>query len=263
MQTPRFFGAVHGLQLRLTAEYLDDINVRKAIQHALDRDEILRTAYTEDWLPATTIFNSNVPEAVDLSTHFAFDPEQSRRLLDGAGWSQIGDDGIRRKNGQRLSFFAVPSPFVSTAKLEWEVIIQQLKAVGIEVKLRNTDVSAYSKYGTDPMLPFYEANSSLIDVAVGSYAWWSSKGANQFHADDAKLDRLLTDLLHEVDRGRRQTLAAAVQRYILDQAYFVPLEQISQGTYLQSPKVKGVVFNIVARPWYYDTWLGQIETSGT
>jgi peptide/nickel transport system substrate-binding protein len=257
VETPRFFGAAHGLQLRLSAKHLDDVKVRQAIQHAINRNEILKTVYTEDWLPATTIFNGNVPEAVDLSDHFAFDKDRAEQLLDEAGWTEVGADGIRVKNGERLSFFAVPSPFVSTSKLEWEVIAQQFKAVGIEVTLRNADVSAYAKYGTDDTLPFYEAHNSLVDAGASSYAQWSSKGANQFRANDPKLDALLTDFNLEQDPAKRKALAAEVQEYILDQAYFVPLEQISQGTYLQSPKVKGVVFNVVARPWYYDTWLDQ------
>lgn len=257
VETPRFFGAVHGLQLRVSAQHLDDILVRQAIQHAIDRDEILQTVYTEDWLPATTIFNSNVPEAVDLSDRFAFDREQSEALLDEAGWSQIGDDGIRVKNGERLSFWAVPTPYVSTSKLEWEVIAQQLKAVGIEVTFRNADISAYAQYATDDTLPFYEAHNSLVDAGASSYAQWSSEGANQFRANDPKLDGLLTDFNLEQDPVKRKELGVQVQEYILDQAYFIPLEQISQGTYLHSPKVKGVVFNVVARPWYYDTWLDQ------
>ncbi|MGH3638845.1 MAG: ABC transporter substrate-binding protein [Mycobacterium sp.] len=257
VETPRFFGAAHGLQLRLSAKHLDDVKVRQAIQHAINRNEILKTVYTEDWLPATTIFNGNVPEAVDLSDHFAFDKDRAEQLLDEAGWTEVGADGIRVKNGERLSFFAVPSPFVSTSKLEWEVIAQQFKAVGIEVTLRNADVSAYAKYGTDDTLPFYEAHNSLVDAGASSYAQWSSKGANQFRANDPKLDALLTGFNLEQDPAKRKALAAEVQEYILDQAYFVPLEQISQGTYLQSPKVKGVVFNVVARPWYYDTWLDQ------
>ncbi|MGH7292417.1 MAG: ABC transporter substrate-binding protein, partial [Myxococcota bacterium] len=180
VETPRFFGAAHGLQLRLSAKHLDDVKVRQAIQHAINRNEILKTVYTEDWLPATTIFNGNVPEAVDLSDHFAFDKDRAEQLLDEAGWTEVGADGIRVKNGERLSFFAVPSPFVSTSKLEWEVIAQQFKAVGIEVTLRNADVSAYAKYGTDDTLPFYEAHNSLVDAGASSYAQWSSKGANQF-----------------------------------------------------------------------------------
>jgi len=257
VQTPRFFGAVHGLQLRLSAQHLDDIKVRQAIQHAINRDEILQTVYTQDWLPATTIFNSNVPEAVDLSDRFAFDQARAEQLLDEAGWNQVGEDGIRVKDGERLSFWAVPTPYVSTSKLEWEVIAQQLKAAGIEVTLRNADISAYAKYGTDDSLPFYEAHNSLVDAGASSYAQWSSGGADQFRANDPKLDGLLNDFNLEQDAAKRRDLAIEVQEYILDQAYFVPLEQISQGTYLQSSKVKGVVFNVVARPWYYDTWLDQ------
>ena len=78
------------------------MRVRQAVQHGIDRDEILSTVYTEDWCPAETFIQSSVPEATDHSDAFAYDPDEAEALLDDAGWTK-GADGVRTKDGQPLS----------------------------------------------------------------------------------------------------------------------------------------------------------------
>ena len=72
------------------------MKVRQALQHGIDRDEILSTVYTEDWLAAKSFIQSNVPGATDESSEFAFDADQAGSLLDEAGWTE----GLRRRPHQ-------------------------------------------------------------------------------------------------------------------------------------------------------------------
>ncbi|MGO3153682.1 MAG: hypothetical protein ACTIJJ_13820 [Galactobacter sp.] len=53
----------------------------------------------------------------------------------------------------------------------------------------------------------------------------------------------------------RDEKLAELQRYVLSQGYFVPLEQIIQRIYLQSPRLRGVTFDGLSVPNYYDAWL--------
>ena len=109
VETPRYLGFVNGYALNTSVAPFDDIKVRQAVQHGIDRDEILSTVYTPDWFAAESLFQSTVPEATDHTADFAYDPDKAAALLDEAGWTK-GADGVRTKNGQTLSFTLYPNP---------------------------------------------------------------------------------------------------------------------------------------------------------
>ena len=122
--TPRYLGFVNGYAINTGAPF-DDINVRQALQHGIDREEILATVYTEDWSPPRRFIQSNVPEATDHSDAFAYDPDQAKKLLDEAGWAK-GRDGVRAKDGKPLELTLYPNPYLATSKAVDELIAQQL-----------------------------------------------------------------------------------------------------------------------------------------
>ena len=263
VDAPRYLGGVHGLNVNTSHEILQDVNVRKAVQFGIDRQEILDTVYTEDWIPATSIFQANVPETIDLSAEFAYNPDEANTLLDNAGWV-TGSDGIREKDGKRLSLIAYPSPYVGTSQDEWELIAQQLAKIGIEIELKSSDISSYSTVRDLPELGFFELNNSFVDASSSS-AWWASNvGAANWGSDffklkgsDPELDDLFAQIRVAENFDDRKELLAEVQRRIIDNAYFIPLESLAQSYYLSAPNVQGVVFDAIARPSYYDTWLSE------
>src|SRR5690606_6075787 len=82
---------------------LGDVNVRKAISHAVDHDALNEGAYAGTgipvggaMLPQSWAYNEN------LQPH-AFDPELAMQLLEDAGWVDADGDGIREKDGQTLT----------------------------------------------------------------------------------------------------------------------------------------------------------------
>ena len=48
--TPRYLGFVNGYAINTKVAPFDDVSVRQALQHGIDRDEIISTVYTKDWL---------------------------------------------------------------------------------------------------------------------------------------------------------------------------------------------------------------------
>jgi peptide/nickel transport system substrate-binding protein len=72
--------------------------------------------------PLSWIYNANAPS-------YDYDPDMSRKLLDGLGWMP-GSDGIRVKNGQRLEY----AMMVTNTTKDWFLAIQpMLQAVGIGI----------------------------------------------------------------------------------------------------------------------------------
>jgi len=257
---PRYLGFVNGFAINTKVAPFDDVKVRQALQHGIDRDQILSTVYTPDWLAAQSFIQSNVPGATDHSTTFAHDAAKAAALLDEAGWAS-GPDGVRTKNGTPLALTLYPNPYLATSKAVDELIAQQLRGLGFQVDIQAYDVVTYGqrvKVGGETV-PAYEITRSFIDAGtVGGVLTDANKGENWFGLGqtDAKLTDLATSIAGASDPTARDAQLDELQGYVLDQGYFVPITQIVQRLYLQSPRVHDVTYNGIAYANYYTAWIG-------
>jgi len=257
---PRYLGFVNGFAINTKVAPFDDVKVRQALQHGIDRDQILSTVYTPDWLAAQSFIQSNVPGATDHSTTFAHDAAKAAALLDEAGWAP-GPDGVRTKNGTPLALTLYPNPYLATSKAVDELIAQQLRGLGFQVDIQAYDVVTYGqrvKVGGETV-PAYEITRSFIDAGtVGGVLTDANKGENWFGLGqtDAKLTDLATSIAGASDPTARDAQLDELQGYVLDQGYFVPITQIVQRLYLQSPRVHDVTYNGIAYANYYTAWIG-------
>ncbi|MEZ2222628.1 ABC transporter substrate-binding protein [Rhizobium sp. RCC_161_2] len=253
--TPRYLGFVNGWAINTKLAPYDDVKVRQALQAGINRQEIIDTVYTSDWKLATSFIQSNVPGATDQSALLAYNPDKAEKLLDEAGWKK-GADGIRTKDGKQLSLTLNSNPYLATSKSIDELIAQQLGKIGWKVDIRAYDVVTFGqkvKYG-GPAVPAYEVTRSFIDAGtVASILTNANNGENWFALDES--DKTLNELRDKIASAgsieSRKPLLDELQRYVLDQGYFIPRTQIVQRIYAQSPKLTGVVYNGVAYASYY------------
>jgi len=103
-------------------EPFDDILVRRAIAHAINRQDIIDGAMFGFGTPIGTHFAPHHPAYIDLTDRYPFDPERARELLAEAGWP----DGFEAS-------LKLPPP--SYARRGGEVIAAQLATVGISVRI--------------------------------------------------------------------------------------------------------------------------------
>lgn len=104
---------------------LDDVRVREAIAHAINRQEIIDGAMFGYGTPIGTHFAPHNPDYVDLTGLSAYDPERAKALLAEAGVS-----GLKLR-------LALPPP--TYARRGGEIIAAQLRAVGIETEISNLE----------------------------------------------------------------------------------------------------------------------------
>lgn len=105
---------------------LDNVKVRAAIAHALDRRTIIDGTMYGFGTPIGTHFAPHHPAYKDLTALSAYDPELSRKLLAEAGLP----DGF-------TTTLKLPPP--SYARRSGEIIAAQLAAVGIKVEITNLE----------------------------------------------------------------------------------------------------------------------------
>jgi len=253
--TPRYLGFVNGWAVNTKLAPYDDVKVRQALQAAINRQEIIETVYTPDWKLATSFIQSNVPGATDHSDLLSYNPEKAEKLLDEAGWAK-GADGIRSKDGKPLVLTIHSNPYLATSKSVDELIAQQLGKIGWKVAIRAYDVVTFGekvKFG-GAAVPTYEVTRSFIDAGtVASILTNANNGENWFALDDrdAKLNDLRDKIAGAGSIDERKPLLDDLQQYVLEQGYFIPRTQIVQRIYVQSPKLKGEVYNGVAYASYY------------
>ncbi|MBV9229328.1 MAG: peptide ABC transporter substrate-binding protein, partial [Chloroflexi bacterium] len=122
---------------------LKDVNVRKAIAMAINRDELIKTARLGAALPICTdhtpVFKPGYQPDIQCPT---FDLDGANKLLDQAGWT-MGPDGVRQKNGLRLEF-----QYSTTANNQWrqqdEIINQaNFKKIGVKIDIQNYPASTF------------------------------------------------------------------------------------------------------------------------
>ena len=256
--TPRYLGFVDGLEVDGGAGATASLPVRQALQHAINRTQILDTVYPKGWDLAESFIQSNVPEAQNDSALFNYDPSLSDKLLTQAGWIE-GANGYRTKDGQTLSFTLVPNPYVPSTEQEDELIAQQFQKVGIKATLKIVPLADYASFeSVSAKYPLLSVSRSFIDFStVGGVLTSLNSGENWFGVGTA--DKTLDTLSQEIESAssttQRDTYADQVQQYVLSQGYFLPVVQQVQRIYLVAPNVHGVTYNGVAYANFYTAWL--------
>jgi peptide/nickel transport system substrate-binding protein len=118
------------------SDILTDRQVRLAIAHALDRDAIVEHVWAKNAATNQTIIPPSVlGEYKSLVQGFTYDTEKAQALLEEAGW-EMGSDGVRVKDGQRLSLVFISGfPSAEVHRPVPEIVQAQLAEIGIEVEI--------------------------------------------------------------------------------------------------------------------------------
>jgi len=129
--------------------FFKDVRVRKAIDHAIDRREIVKgvlyglgEAANGPYKPGTWQYNDSIKART-------YDLEKARELLAEAGWTDTDGDGLLDKDGVPFEFSIITNQG-NTQRIKTGVIIQQrLRDIGIQVDLRTVEWAAFIKEFVD------------------------------------------------------------------------------------------------------------------
>jgi peptide/nickel transport system substrate-binding protein len=233
-----------------SSKILQDADVRKAVQLAIDRQQITDTVLSKSYGVASSILGDTTPGYTDLSASLKADPDQAGKLLDADGWKK-GSDGIRQKNGKKLSISLL---YFYQANVV-EAVQQQLRAVGIDLKLK--EVTA-AEYATDSAKGDYDLRSTSVsrpdpDIlraafskSAGNFSWFTGD-----EPKEAQLEKALSGQLATTDTARRDKLAGEAQQVLVDEGYAFPFSQLTQVVGV-SPKITGITYDAASRILLYD-----------
>ncbi|WP_416969514.1 ABC transporter substrate-binding protein [Streptomyces sp. 4F14] len=246
-------GVVFGLSLNNARPLLKDVRVRQAISAAIDRRQVATTVFPTGTQPATSVLAHTTPGYADQGTGLAFDAAKAKSLLIAAGW-QAGGDGIRTKDGARLSLAVKWFANSATNQPALELIQQQLKEVGIDVVLQQFQIAQIAQVQQSGDYDGLWGNVTRADPDILRTSF-STKLANWSRLPATSLDTLLTEAAATTDPAKRAGLVAQAQKLIVGNAYTVPVVEL-QTQLGVAKKVHGLAFDASSRIELHDTWIG-------
>lgn len=226
--------------LQFPHPFFTDKLVRQAFAHAIDRAAIA-ALYGKAAEPTTNILVEPAiyasPNTADL---YPYDPERAAALLDEAGWHDSDGDGIRDKDGIKMSVLFQTSVNEIRQQTQ-EVVKAELEAIGVEVELKAIDASIF--FSTDPTqqnnhqhfhadLQEYFDNNYVPEPDAYMGYWtcdeipqeanaWS--GHNDSRWCSEAYDTLHSQLIVEIDPEKRRELIIGMNDILIEEAIVLPL----------------------------------------
>ncbi|WP_103931778.1 ABC transporter substrate-binding protein [Bryocella elongata] len=221
---------------------LHDPRVRQAIACALDRDALIRTLWRGHAVAADTLLPIGSWAAADPAglAHYPHDVARAVKLLDEAGMKPDAS-GIRLR-------FTIKTSTDETVRLEAQAIQQQLRAAGIEMKIRSAEFGTFYADITHGAFQMYILKWIGVneDPDIFRYAYASTsfppKGANRGRYSNARVDSLLMAAATETDQEVRRKEYAEVEQILSRDLPSVPLFYPNNEV-VHSTRVTGVVLN--------------------
>jgi peptide/nickel transport system substrate-binding protein len=178
---------------------LDNVKVRQAIAHAIDRKAIVDGAMFGYGQPIGTFFPPSNKDYVDLTAQSNYDPEKSKALLAEAG---ITD----------LTLSLKLPPVEGYARKGGEIIAQQLAAVGIKTEVTNVEWAQWlSEVFTDK-----NYDLSIVSHTEPNDIGIFARPDYYFQYKNADFDKIIADLAVASDPAKRTELLQAAQKNLAD-----------------------------------------------
>ncbi|WP_339637159.1 ABC transporter substrate-binding protein, partial [uncultured Sulfitobacter sp.] len=202
---PRFqvlIGSTEGetiLSINNKREPFDNVKVREAVAHAIDRQAIIDGAMFGYGTPVGTHFAPHNPDYVDLTEMSSYDPEKSKALLAEAGFP----DGFE-------TTLHLPPP--SYARRGGEIIAAQLAEVGIRAQITNVEWAQWLETvfkGKDFGLSIV-SHTEPMDINI--YA----NPDYYFQYDNAEFQSLIAEFNKTADPAARSEMLAKAQQTIAE-----------------------------------------------
>lgn len=211
------------IDLQLQNPVLQDLKVRQALLHAINRDELTKALFEGKqrsaihFLSPVDPFFTEDPAIVKM---YPFDLTKAGQLLEESGWKP-GPDGIRVKGGQRLSMVFMTTAGNKTRETVQTLLQAQWRAAGIEITIKNEPARVY----------FSETMNKRKFPALAMYAWVSSpdssyrstlasgsipseknswSGQNYTSWNNKKVDGYVDDFEIEFDPNKRKEITQKI-----------------------------------------------------
>jgi peptide/nickel transport system substrate-binding protein len=250
--------------------FLTDLNVRKALSMAIDRQILVDIGYGSAGRPTCNLVPAPEMFASDNTGCLAQDMEGAKALLESSGWVDSDGDGIREKDGKPLKILYQTS--TNPVRQDFQAVIKDWwTELGVDVELKNIDASVF--FGGDAGSPdtfqkFYAdvqmfANNFdgtdpepylaqyLCSKIPGPENQWQGENINRFC--DPAYDAMVAELATTADMTKRSELAKKMND-MLTKDTFSSLPLVDRGRLSAASNTLG---GVVLNTWDTELWNAQ------
>jgi peptide/nickel transport system substrate-binding protein len=234
----------------------NDIRVRKAINYAIDKQEIIDGVYLGLGINIASPYKPGTRWSNPDLTPYPYNPEKAKALLKEAGFVDSNGDGILERDGKPFAFEIITNQNKEREKSA--VLIQRrLKEIGIDVKIRAIEwasfISRFIKTGDFDVVVLGWG----LGLDPDQYSIWhsSQQEPGQFNFigyNNPTVDKLLEQGRTELDPNKRQKIYHEFAKVLLEDS---PIVYLSAGYGLTAmhKRVQGIVNPIPAAGVGYDS----------
>ncbi|WP_157047365.1 nickel ABC transporter substrate-binding protein [Alkaliphilus metalliredigens] len=241
--------ATRMLIVNSTDEILSDVNVRQAVNAAVNREEISDGIFYGLEAPADRMLASTVPYCdVDLEG-YVYSLDKANGLLDESGWKMNETTGVREKDGMSLEVEMHYNADSVTEKTIAEYLQGEMTGIGLRLNIIGEEEQAYRdrmkagdfaitfnmSWGT-PYDPHSFLGGMRMPAVYGDYA------AQQGLVEVDKLHDTILKAFTSTDEIQRQAYYDYILTYLHEEAIYVPLT-FERNRAIYKDKVKNVTFN--------------------
>lgn len=250
-------GLPYSLYLNEKYGVFADERVRQALARGIDIDAAVEEIFFGQFPRAWSVLGSTTPGYdAALEGTWPYDPDAANALLDEAGWTERDADGIRMKDGQRLSarwiaWTPVPDDRAALAN----AIQSDLKAIGFEITRETLEPGAYNAQYEPKTFDLTDWGFSGADADFLRNHLHSEGFQNASQVTDPAVDALLEQAVSTNDQETRNDLYTQLQEWNATYTAIVPLYSPSAITAV-GERVNDLQYDLYGRPLFYDVTLG-------
>ena len=219
---------------------LQDINVRKAISMAIDKENFCKVLLDGNGTPAISPFPANLNFGDSNFQPVPFDLDAAKKLLADSGWSDSDGDGFVDKNGQNLELRWLTYTSRQELPLLAEFAQDSLKKIGVKLNVNATDnYKSFLKSGDYDIFA-----KAIVTAPTGDPEYYFTSHIvadsvdNAGHYDSAEIDALENELHNTFGAEKRSALAIKMSQQILDDCALIYVAHLKMS-FVMKPNVEG------------------------
>lgn len=256
LETKSFPGSSYFWFLNVKLPPTDDVQVRRALSHAINRNAVVNSVYKGLDVVACGLLSQYLLKDIAACTYYPYHPAKAAQLLEEAGW-RLGPNNVRTKGGKPLTVVIHSLNYGGGNFPEVELVQGQFLALGIDARIKSDSSATWSEENyrctTNMGSIFLRTNEPdalyalFHSSTIGSNFNWSCY-ANR------EVDSLLQEARAQLDPAKRRATYLKIQHMLLDQAVAIPLMD-KLSVWAIRDTVKDLKYNYSTYPALSDTYI--------
>ncbi|QOR34988.1 nickel ABC transporter, nickel/metallophore periplasmic binding protein [Clostridium sp. 'deep sea'] len=238
-----------------TKEPFNDLNVRLAVQHAINKEIICSNLLYGLEDKADYILNKDLPYCNVSTIPYDYNEKKALQLLTEAGYTKDSKDNFFKKNGEKLSFEILFRTGWGAEEDICQAVANQLRKIGFEVKVTGLEVMAW--YGKALEGQFQATVNDTYGIPYDPHTFLSpmlnysaDNPAQQGLKEKPELDKSITKIFNTINKTEIQECYSFILKTLHKSAINLPISYTKDSIVFNSNKISDYIFEDQTRELY-------------